>query len=50
MDINNLTLGLDLGVTSIGWALADVEGQQIVDAGVRLFEAPMDVAKSLFTN
>lgn len=45
MDINNLTLGLDLGVTSIGWALADVEGQQIVDAGVRLFEAPMDVAK-----
>ena len=45
MDSNNLTLGLDLGVTSIGWALADVEGQQIVDAGVRLFEAPMDVAK-----
>jgi CRISPR-associated endonuclease Csn1 len=45
VDINNLTLGLDLGVTSIGWALADVEGQQIVDAGVRLFEAPMDVAK-----
>jgi CRISPR-associated endonuclease Csn1 len=45
VDSNNLTLGLDLGVTSIGWALADVEGQQIVDAGVRLFEAPMDVAK-----
>ncbi len=45
MDNNNLTLGLDLGVTSIGWALADVEGQQIVDAGVRIFEAPMDVAK-----
>lgn len=45
MDSNNLTLGLDLGVTSIGWALSDVEGQQIVDAGVRIFEAPMDVAK-----
>jgi CRISPR-associated endonuclease Csn1 len=45
VDNNNLTLGLDLGVTSIGWALADVEGQQIVDAGVRIFEAPMDVAK-----
>ena len=45
MDSNNLTLGLDLGVTSIGWALADIEGQQIVDAGVRIFEAPMDVAK-----
>jgi CRISPR-associated endonuclease Csn1 len=45
VDSNNLTLGLDLGVTSIGWALADIEGQQIVDAGVRIFEAPMDVAK-----
>lgn len=45
METNNLTLGLDLGVTSIGWALADVDGQQIIHAGVRLFEAPMDVAK-----
>lgn len=45
MNSNELTLGLDLGVTSIGWALADIDGQRIVAAGVRIFEAPMDIAK-----
>lgn len=43
--MNEFVLGLDLGVGSVGWALADVQGQNIVDAGVRIFEVPMDTAK-----
>jgi CRISPR-associated endonuclease Csn1 len=31
------TLGLDLGSSSIGWAIVDDEGRQIVAAGVRVF-------------
>lgn len=42
---NDFVLGLDLGVTSIGWALADIQGRSIVAAGTRIFEAPMDTAK-----
>ena len=38
--MNNLsryTLGLDLGSNSIGWALVDEAGKQIIAAGVRVF-------------
>lgn len=41
----NLTLGIDLGSNSLGWALLEEENSQyvkIVDCGVRLFEAGMD--------
>ena len=42
---NNLTLGLDLGSNSLGWALIENEdnGQKrIIDKGVRIFEAGLD--------
>jgi len=45
MNANDFVLGLDLGIASVGWALADLEGRRIVDAGTRIFEAPMDTAK-----
>ncbi|WP_343089419.1 type II CRISPR RNA-guided endonuclease Cas9, partial [Methanocalculus natronophilus] len=35
--VNNYVLGLDIGVTSVGWGIID-EKHEIVDAGVRLFE------------
>ena len=31
-------LGLDIGATSIGWAVYDTEQQKLVDAGVRIFD------------
>lgn len=31
------TLGLDLGTTSVGWAVVDTKREHIVDLGVRLF-------------
>jgi len=31
-------LGLDLGSSSIGWALIDDKNKQIIDSGVRVFE------------
>ncbi len=37
-----ITLGLDLGHTSIGWTLADVENGEIIDGGVQVFDAPED--------
>jgi len=37
-----VTLGLDLGHTSIGWTLVDVESGKIIDGGVQVFEAPED--------
>ncbi len=38
----NLTLGLDLGSNSLGWALLDEEGGRIVAAGVRVFPEGVD--------
>jgi CRISPR-associated endonuclease Csn1 len=32
-------------VASVGWALADLEEKRIVAAGVRVFQAPMDLVK-----
>jgi CRISPR-associated endonuclease Csn1 len=31
-------LGLDIGVSSVGWGIIDTEKMEIIDAGVRLFE------------
>ncbi|HXG35132.1 MAG TPA: type II CRISPR RNA-guided endonuclease Cas9 [Bryobacteraceae bacterium] len=41
----SLILGLDLGVSSIGWALLDREQQAFVAAGVRIFDSAMDARK-----
>jgi len=35
-------LGLDIGSNSVGWVLLDVEGERIVDAGVRVFQEGVD--------
>jgi CRISPR-associated endonuclease Csn1 len=45
MESSGLVLGLDIGVASIGWALADLKGKQIEAAGVRIFDAAMDSGK-----
>lgn len=31
-------LGIDIGVSSVGWGIADADSGEIIDAGVRLFE------------
>ena len=36
--MSKIILGLDMGHTSIGWALVDGESQQVIDAGVRIFK------------
>ena len=38
---NNYSLGLDIGTTSIGWALIDFTTQQIKKIGVRKFNEPV---------
>jgi CRISPR-associated endonuclease Csn1 len=38
----DLTLGLDLGSNSIGWALLDEEGKRVVAAGSRVFPEGVD--------
>ena len=38
----SLTVGLDVGCTSIGWALLDEEGGQILAVGVRVFTEGVD--------
>lgn len=35
-------IGLDMGATSIGWSVFDVENQNIVDLGVRIFDDGRD--------
>ncbi|HEV8524410.1 MAG TPA: type II CRISPR RNA-guided endonuclease Cas9, partial [Terriglobales bacterium] len=42
---NSYTLGLDLGVSSLGWALLDASGRRFVSAGVRIFDSGMDENK-----
>src|SRR5690554_2660447 len=32
-----LVLGLDIGITSVGWGIIDLEENKVVDSGVRLF-------------
>lgn len=36
------SLGLDIGTTSIGWAVVNEDRQRIEDLGVRIFERPED--------
>lgn len=38
----SITLGLDLGVSSIGWCLQDANQQQIITAGSRVFQAGVE--------
>ncbi|MCK6601195.1 MAG: type II CRISPR RNA-guided endonuclease Cas9 [Bacteroidetes bacterium] len=42
----SLVLGLDLGTTSIGWALINSEKKQLVDCGVRIFPIGVNVDKT----
>lgn len=35
---NNYVLGLDIGITSVGYGVIDIENGEFVDYGVRLFE------------
>ncbi len=45
--MDNVTLGLDLGTNSIGWALVDYDEyqrpQQLIDCGVRIFQEAVDL-------
>ena len=36
------SLGLDIGTTSVGWAVIDLDKERIHDLGVRIFEKPED--------
>lgn len=40
--MSGYTLGLDIGSNSIGWALLDVKGQRVIDAGARVFQEGVD--------
>ena len=39
--MNNYTLGLDMGVASLGWACISIDDEEI-DSGVRIFPAGLD--------
>lgn len=39
-------LGIDGGISSIGWAVVDLENQRIVAAGTRMFDSPEEATKS----
>ena len=36
------SLGLDIGTSSVGWAVLDLDKERIHDLGVRIFERPQD--------
>lgn len=36
--MKRLVLGLDIGITSVGYGLIDIESGEFVDYGVRLFK------------
>ena len=38
-------LGLDMGATSIGWALFDIENKSIVKTGVRIFDDGREIMR-----
>lgn len=42
MKPSKYSLGLDIGTTSVGWAVIDLEKERIHDLGVRIFERPED--------
>lgn len=35
---NSYILGLDIGITSVGYGIIDYETRDVIDAGVRLFK------------
>ena len=37
MDNKKLVLGLDIGIASVGWGIINIENDEIIDCGVRLF-------------
>ncbi|MBA4204328.1 MAG: type II CRISPR RNA-guided endonuclease Cas9 [Polymorphum sp.] len=39
-------LGIDGGISSIGWAVVDLESHRIVAAGTRMFDSPEEATKS----
>ena len=39
---NKYSLGLDIGTSSVGWAVIDLDKERIHDLGVRIFERPED--------
>ena len=41
MKVSNYTLGLDMGVASLGWAVLSTD-DQFIDSGVRIFPAGLD--------
>lgn len=41
MKPSKYSLGLDIGTTSVGWAVIDLEKERIHDLGVRIFDAPI---------
>ena len=40
--LKKYSLGLDIGTSSIGWAVLDLDKERIHDLGVRIFERPED--------
>ena len=36
--MDQFTLGMDIGITSIGWSVIDTKTNHLVDLGVHLFE------------
>ncbi len=38
-DLMGLRVGLDVGITSVGWCVIDPDAERIVGAGVRIFQA-----------
>src|SRR5271157_2580318 len=44
-DIPPYVLGLDLGVSSVGWALLDRNAQRFIAFGARIFDSGMDENK-----
>ena len=38
MYMSDLVLGLDIGISSVGWGIINLSTGKIIDAGVRLFE------------
>ena len=45
-----LVLGLDVGISSCGWAVVDLEAKKIVAMGSRCFDAPEDPQKKTLYN
>ena len=46
MDKSKYTLGLDIGIGSIGWAVLDCENSDLIDFGSRIFEEAKPAADS----